>query len=76
LALLIVTFPWFVTEWLSSIVTAVPPLTVTEPADVIVMLSGCPFLTVEVSNGVVFAVVTSVAAAGAASAIAAVEASR
>jgi hypothetical protein len=61
---------------LSFIVTAVPLPTTTDPAVVIVMLSGVPFFTVEVLTGEFCVVVMSVASAGAAIASAAVEASQ
>src|SRR5690606_39080787 len=76
LALATAIVPWLVTAWLLSIVTAVPLVGFTEPEEEIVIASGAPAFTVEVRTGWVTAVEMVSAAAGAASAITAVRASR
>jgi hypothetical protein len=68
--------PWFVTEWLLSIVTAVPLVGLTAPVEVIVIDEGAPFAAVEVLTGWVTSVEIVCAAAGAASASMAVLASK
>jgi hypothetical protein len=68
--------PWLVTAWLLSIVTAVPEVGRTEPAEVMVIASGAPAFTVEVRTGWVMAVAMFSATAGVANARIAVLASR
>jgi len=68
--------PWFVTLLLLSTTTAIGPLVLIEPADVIKMSSGVPALTVLLCTGAVVAVsiLVSAAAGEATSASAHVEA--